>query len=173
MTWKSYAAVSGAGLLATYLVSSPPVVTPERVPPRRAAASGAAEAVDIAEEASRLQVQVPRAAAYDEPSRNPFRFAPRQATRPPAPVEDDERQEPAAPAPESIPQPTPVRVSGIATRVVNGERVREAILVTPAGVVGVREGAAVGTEYRVTRIDDTAVELTHNDGRVERLPLRP
>ena len=174
MTWKSYAAVSGAGLLATYLVSSPPAVTPGRTPVRQAAAtSGAAETFDIADEASRLQAQVPRAVEYDEPSRNPFRFGARQAARPAPPVEALEQDAPPAAVDAPILQPPSLRVAGIAVATVDGERIRTAILITPDGAVEVREGATVGGRYRVTRIDDTAVELADRDGRFERLPLRP
>jgi Tfp pilus assembly protein PilP len=56
---------------------------------------------------------------------------------------------------------------------VNGSRQRFAILVTAQGVIDVREGDAVGAEYRVARIEDNAIELAAADGTTRRLLLRP
>lgn len=175
MTWKSYAAVSGAGLLATYLFSTPPIGVPDRAPARSTpvARGTSGPRIDISEEASRLQVRQREDVRYDEPSRNPFRFGARHVARPPARVEEAAPPEPVFTPPPPLPQPPPIRVSGIATNSVDGTRQRSAILVTPAGVVSVREGDAVGTEYRVTRIDEDAVELTGVDGGIRRIPLRP
>ena len=46
---------------------------------------------------------------------------------------------------------------------VDGMPQRTAILTTDAGLLLVREGETAGT-YRVTRIDDEAVELTGSEG---------
>jgi hypothetical protein len=176
MTWKSYAAVSGAGLLATYLFSTPaPFAPPPALssPGRPVEATPSAPA-DIEEQAARLQSRVPRETSYQEPARNPFRFGARRASRPSsgsAPA--------AASAPVDVPiappvvDPPVIRVSGIATHVVDGVRLRTAILLTPGGFAEVREGDPVPGGYRVVRIDEDAIELIGSDGTSRRVLLRP
>jgi hypothetical protein len=174
MTWKSYAAVSGAGLLATYLFSTPPTGVPARPGVARTpdATRPAPPAFDIAAEAARLRERVPPDVPYDEPSRNPFRFGARPTSVSPR------RAEPSPPPPvltpsAPVPQPPPIRLSGIATTTVDGTRQRTAILITPGGIQYAREGDAVGADYRVARIDEDAIELTGSDGSSRRLLLRP
>ena len=170
MTWKSYAAMSGAGLLATYLVSAPPATEPGRSAQPRTPVTRQEAPADIAHEAERLQTRTRVDSTYEEPSRNPFRFGARparaaaQEAAPPAPV--------VAP-PLEAPQPPPIRVAGIATEMVQGQRQRSAVLITSSGVTTVREGDSVPPDYRVARIDDSAVELTAADGSSRRIPLRP
>jgi hypothetical protein len=60
----------------------------------------------------------------------------------------------------------------VATENVDGTRRRIAILATVEGILTVREGDSVGAEYRVSRIEDNAVELTAADGSTRRLVLR-
>ena len=178
MSWKAYAAVSGAGLLATYLFSVPPAVTPGRQAPPRADSIGRRPqpAFDIQEQAARLQMRVREEAEYREPSRNPFRFGARPVTRRPV-TPSASPEEPVAPPPPSGPPPPPpappIRLSGIATNTVDGVRQRSAILMTPAGILTVREGDAVGAEYKVVRIEEDAVELAAADGSSRRITLRP
>jgi hypothetical protein len=176
MSWKAYAAVSGAGLLATYLFSVPPAVTPDRQASARADAIARRPqpaSVDIQQEAARLQMRVREDADYREPSRNPFRFGARPVTRRPV-VPSAVPEEPVAtPPPSSPPPPPPIRLSGVATNTVAGARQRSAILVTPAGILTVREGDAVGAEYTVVRIEEDAVELAGADGSTRRITLRP
>ena len=77
MTWKTYAAVSGATVLAGWLASAPPSNTPApSATSRRPQASNARStaAIDIQEEAARLQARLREEPVYREPSRNPFRF---------------------------------------------------------------------------------------------------
>ena len=91
MTWKSYAAASGATVLAGWLASTPPVAMVENRPaaqsrPSRAAASPSS---DIVEQASRLQARIRRETAYVRPQRNPFQFeATRQAVEPASAIAD-------------------------------------------------------------------------------------
>ena len=160
MTWKSYVVVSGAGLLATYLVTPP--LRPDAQPPLPSGQGGrsvsAGPGLDIEEEAARLQARRRAAAAFREPARNPFRFgethAPaRRAAR--APV----RVEPTAGIVPAPPEPPFIVLSGIATDVIDGETERTAILTTPAGVVLVRVGEMVGADYRVRAIHEDAVDL--------------
>ncbi|HXH25454.1 MAG TPA: hypothetical protein VNI78_09415, partial [Vicinamibacterales bacterium] len=77
-------------------------------------------------------------------------------------------------APPPAPAPVPVRLSGLAADVVEGQTVRIAILTTARGVELVKEGETVSGGYRVRSIDDNAVELESiADGAILRLTLRP
>src|SRR5690606_20496858 len=101
---------------------------------------------------ARLGSRVRPTVEYRPPSRNPFRFggrpAPVRDTQPaPAPVEAFEQDLPPLP-----PAPPPVRLTGIATDTVNGERRRTAILLTADGIVSAGEGDMAGA-YRIVRID--------------------
>src|SRR5919108_5014194 len=84
MTWKSTAVVSAAGLLATWPGSGPPLRTPAPTAYATSptAARTEAAAAEIQEQASRLHLRVQEAIAYQEPSRNPFRFSTRLHARP-------------------------------------------------------------------------------------------
>jgi hypothetical protein len=168
MTWKTYAAVSGATVIAGWLASSPPSNTPapaaapQQRRPAPAAATRAAEA-DIEQQAARLQARTREQQEFHEPARNPFNFAARQA--PPGPVapREPEPMQEFAPPPPSPPPPPSVRLSGIAEER-SGERVeRTAVLSSPSGVLLVREGDDVLGQYRVERIEADAVELSRTD----------
>jgi hypothetical protein len=171
MTWKSYALVSGAGLLATYLVSAPPTSAPPRTTPRPAVTGGVPSAIDIEAQAARLQVRARGAPAFEEPSRNPFRFSGRPA-RPPVAAAPPIAAAPEAPI-DPVPQPPLLQLQGVATLTVDGVRQRTAFLITDAGRVEVAEGDTVAGEYRVSRIDERAIELVAGDGSIRRLGLRP
>ena len=159
MTWKSYAAVSGATVLACWLASAPPSNTPAATATlsRQAPQSVSPVASDIERQAERLQVRVRAERAYAEPERNPFRFASRRpagdpagevaaSVPPPAPVETA----PAAPA---------VSLSGVAEDRSGDRTERTAILTSPAGLLFAREGEEILGYYRVVRIESEAVEL--------------
>jgi hypothetical protein len=165
MTLKTYLALSGGTLLAGYLVTAQPGVSPE---PRSASSRAAARAerkVDIQEQATRLQMRARDQIEYSEPSRNPFRFATRQAPpRAAAPVREP-IEEPSVP----VAEPPPIRISGVST--VDGTRI--AYLVTVQGLLEVREGDTVPPDYRVGRIEEDAIELVAGDGTTRRLKLRP
>lgn len=174
MTWKSYAAVSGAGLLATYLFSTPPPLDDRApVPARPAGAAAAPLANDIERQADRLGSRTRPTVEYQPPERNPFRFggrtapAAREAVQAPAPVEAFEPELPPLP-----PAPPPIRLTGIAIDTVDGERRRTAILLTANGLVSAGEGETAGA-YRIVRIDEDAVEVVGPDGASRRLLLRP
>ena len=173
MTWKSYVVMSGAGLVATYLVSAPPTIAPGRVAaPVPAAVTPAQLADDIEEQASRLGSRVRAEIDYQPPARNPFRFGGRTVSRGPSTPTEPTVESPATALPEVVPPPPPIRLTGIATSTVNGQRQRSAILLTPGGVVDVREGEMAGA-YRVTRIEEDAVEVVGPDGLPRRLVVRP
>ncbi len=163
MTWKSYALVSGVGMVATYLVSTP--MPPAGAPTvARPVASRTEVASDIEEQAVRLQSRLRRQAPYQEPARNPFRFSqrptPRQAAVP-------ERVTAAAPVTAPlVPQPPAIVLVGIAEDATAG---RTAILKTAAGIVFVRPGDTVSGEYTVRTIEESAVDLVGAGGIVRRL----
>jgi hypothetical protein len=158
MTWKSYAVVSGATVLAGWLASSPPASAPAAGTAARPEPSSRvpAAASDIEEQAARLHARVRQETAFRAPERNPFRFGARHAERSAADAVTPAPVEPIAPAP---PPPPLVKLSGIAEDQL-GERVqRTAVLSSPAGVLLVREGDEVLGQYRVARIHGDAVEL--------------
>ena len=179
MTWKAYATVSGATVLAGWFASAPPSSVPGRgVLDSRAAASGqtiqampgrAAPSPDIEREATRLEARVRREAAYTQPQRNPFRFGAASpiASLPDGPAEGATLAEtPAPPAPP----PPPVSLAGIAEDQVEQRVERTAILSSPGGILLVHEGEDVLGQYRVAKIESEAVELvSHADGTTLRL----
>ncbi len=176
MNWK----VTAAGLMATAVaglvgLTTPPVPDADvRDPARRASPvrPAAAAATSISEEAVRLRARLRAETAYREPDRNPFRFgAGRPASS--APVARAQTPGPTAdvPAVAPSPPPPPIVLSGVATEVVAGASRRTAILGTIQGVLLVREGDAVGAEYRVTKVEQQAVELVTPDGTVRRIAL--
>jgi hypothetical protein len=176
MSWKSYAAVSGATVLAGWLASAPPSNAPDRAAPAaRPPVARDVRSSDIEREAERLQARVQREVEYTQPQRNPFRFG---AARPevnrggdlPGPTPA------SAPPPVAVPivaPPPPVTLSGIAEDQKGQQTERTAILSSPSGVLLVREGEPVLGEYRVGRIESEAVELVKSDGTTLRLTLRP
>lgn len=173
MTWKSYAAVSGATVVAGWLASTPP--------PSNAPTGGAVVAMqasrrvdpvpsDIERQAMRLQTRLRAARTYAEPERNPFRFASRDPIAGP-PRDADVAAPPAEPV-EAAPAAPAVSLSGIAEDQVDGRVERTAVVSSPAGVLLVREGEVILGQYRVTRIESEAVELVGlSDGVSRRLTL--
>ena len=178
MSWKSYAAVSGATVLAGWLASTPPANEPEGaavVSRQPATPRDAAAASTIEHEADRLQVRVRREVDYTQPQRNPFRFGAARADVDgggdiPAPAPVAAQAEPPVVTP-FVPPPPPVKLSGIAEDEKGGQMERTAILSSPSGVLLVREGDVVIGDYRVGRIESEAVELVKTDGRILRLTL--
>jgi Tfp pilus assembly protein PilP len=174
MTWKSYALVSGAGVIATYLISTPVMPTESSEAPRQTEAARPAAAIDIEEQASRLQARIRAQAAYHEPSRNPFRFSERtESSRSAsgfAPVAA--AIEPLQLAP--VRQPPMISLVGVATDEVDGVAQRTAILSTPQGVLLVRAGDVVGVEYKVATVEEGAVELMNvADSSIRRIAFTP
>jgi hypothetical protein len=175
MHWKSYAAVSGATVLAGWLASAPPSNAPAAVQAPAAQRQPSADAnapTDIEMQAMRLQARLRAERAYAEPGRDPFRFAPRR--QPAAPVESAEAiGESSAPPVNTAPPAPAVSLAGIAEDLVDGRTVRTAVLSSPAGVLLVREGEQILGYYRVGRIEAEAVELISlSDGTLLRLSLK-
>jgi hypothetical protein len=172
MTWKSYALVSGAGVLSMWFVATPPSRLPGRgVPSRAGEAARPPAASDIVQQADRLQARLRQEAQYREPGRNLFRFAPRPAAPPAATANVD--APPAAVELPTTPPPLPMRLAGIAVDEHGSDTVRTAILSTFSGVVLARSGDEVLDRFRVTDVEDEAVNLiTIADGTAVRLTLK-
>jgi hypothetical protein len=179
MTWKSYVLASG-GLLATYVASGPVRPAQDVAAPRRVAAARANAATDIQEQAMRLQARERQrgTGAFRPPSRNPFRFSMRPAparvvvesSAPPVALTAPVRVPPAITPPVITPV---ITLSGVATDDVGGTLQRTAILSTGGGVLLVREGDAVGADYKVAKIDEAWVDLVATDGSVRRVSFKP
>ena len=165
--------VSGATVLAGWIASTPPSSAPEGVVPvsRQSGARAPAATSDIVREAERLQVRVRREVSYAQPQRNLFRFG-----EEPPDLHSGAGDIPAAADTvvelPPVPAPPPVSLSGIAEDQRGQELERTAILSSRSGVLLVREGDEVAGEYRVTRIESEAVELTKIEGTILRLTLR-
>jgi hypothetical protein len=176
MTWKTYAAVSGATVLAGWIASSPPANAPAPASGQRRPATSStrpAAGSDIEEQAARLQARLRHESEYQAPARNPFRFGAREAARSAAP-ERTEAPAPIEPVIPALPPPPPIKLSGIAEDGPGDRIERTAVLSVPSGVVLVREGDTVLGQYRVAKIEANAVELTDASGGPPlRLTLRP
>lgn len=163
MTWRSTALLTGATTLAAWLAAPAPA------PVRSAGGSDAAPArtprvSEIEAEADRLSARVQPSAPLVPPERNPFAFgAVRAPLRRPQVVEV-----PAAPV--AAPAAPSIRLTGIATDLVDGATVRTAIFSSPDGLLFVREGETAAGLYRVTRVDEDGVEVTRiDDGATRRI----
>ena len=188
MTWKAYAAVSGATVLAGWVVSAPPpssVAEPGAATPHVQPHAVAAAPSEIEQEAARLAARMRRETAYTQPERDLFRFGaarPReiaeagtpggQADMPSTAVEG-----PGGPVRDVQPAPfaSLVGVAEDRTEDPDGrERVeRTAVLSAPDDVLLVHEGDEVLGLYRVVRIESNAVELERADGTTLRLGFQP
>ena len=187
MTWKSYAAMSGATVLAGWLASTDPSNAPADVSEQAGAGPGVARGsqtlmtssaaaptpTDIELQAMRLQARLRTARDYPQPVRDPFLFAPSRAPAAPAQAARPVADVPP-PLPVNLGPPAPqIALSGIAEDQVDGRSVRAAILSTPTGVLIVRDGEEILGFYRVARIESEAVELVPiGGGPARRLALK-
>ena len=175
MTWKVYAAVSGATVLAGWLASPANAPDGASPAPSQPASRRATIPSDIEREAMRLQARVRREVTYTQPERNPFRFSSRRSMARlggdvPAPPLDTPAL--AGPPPPPVSLPPRVSLSGIAEDQVGQRLERTAILSSPEGVLLVHEGDDVLGQYRVVKIESEAVELVKlGDGTTFRLSL--
>jgi len=169
MNWKWTAAVSGTGLVATWLGAAS---TPNRtatVVPAATSTAVSPSAHDIEQQAAHLQAAMRAHAEYIAPVRNPFAFvrhAPRRVTTaaPAAAVEVAPTVvEPARPA---------IRLTGIATDVADGRTELTAILSTASDLMFLKEGESAGG-YTVRTIDEHSVELVGPDGSITLLLGNP
>lgn len=177
MNWKSTVLVSGVGVVATWVASIAPPARQAGAPQERPApTTGTADISDeIVREAERLSARLHPPVAFQEPSRNPFRFTGRARAAAPGtltPAQPEMSDEPLAEIPET---PTlRVNLTGVIEDTMGGTVVRTAVLSTSGDVLLVKEGDVVAGQYKVTAITATTVELTReSDGVVVRLAIRP
>jgi hypothetical protein len=167
LNWKASATViTGATALAGWLATP----TPPAGEPARAAAQprSAPATLSLQQEATRLAARIQATAAYQQPSRNPFRFpsvapTPRAAVAAPAAVDA-----PVVPAEPVF----PFRLAGMASDSATGTTVRTAVLSGDTlGLVLAGVGDVVAN-YRIEGIDDSGVDVVDvRDGRAIRLSL--
>jgi hypothetical protein len=169
MNWKSTALVSVVTVVVTWFRMSMPAPGPTSTTSVAAAPARTvlAASPDIVQQAARLEAQLHRQTEYRTPTRNPFRFV---TPAPRAAVVVAPRVDVSPASPVEPPRPS-VRLTGIATDVVDGAMVFTAIVNTSAGLQLVREGEMAG-EYKVVKIEEESVELSAGDGSTLLLRLR-
>ena len=169
MQWKMTAAMSGIGLVATWMASVPPPAPRVPIAPAPVATPAVIVVTPVEAEAARLARGIAFEAQLGVSSRNPFRFG--AATS--APVAAGPAAGTAVPLVASAPaSAVALALAGIATDVVEGVEVRTAILSGPAGVQLARVGDTVAG-YRVAAIGPDAVELDGPDAAAITLRLTP
>jgi len=172
MTWKSYAAASGATVLAGWLASTPPAAVVENRPAAQSRSSrpAASPSSDIVEQASRLQARIRRETAYVRPQRNPFQF---EAARPAVEAAAAIGEPLSAELSPAVANPAPsITLAGVAEDPLQSGVERTAILSSPTGVLLARVGDEVLGQYRVAAVEEGAVELLSlTDGSTIRLSL--
>jgi len=186
--WKWKVTATGVTALAGWLASEP--IQPAGVPtdasraPSTVVSRGATTAAqnernavavsDIEREASHLAAGTARAEAWAEaeslPPRNLFRFQPRTAPR--------RVLAPTRVEPEPVAPPTPIvfplRLTGIATDVVNGAQQRTAVVRSPSGLELAKAGEIAAPGYRVVTVGESSVEVERlSDGVRQQLLLTP
>jgi hypothetical protein len=174
MSWKAYALMSGAGVLSMWFAAGQPSSVPGGVTPAqpREAAGAAAAVSDIEEQANRLQARLQHEAFYHEPGRNLFRFGSKPVAPPPEPPVVEPPPPPVEPPP-AAPPPLPMRLAGVATDQNGDVTARTAVLSTFSGVILARPGDEVLGRFRVTAVEEDAVEFeTIPDGMPVRLTLK-
>jgi hypothetical protein len=177
MTASRAAAYCGGGLLLlaglSYAGGPSRQPAPAQDSVRPVETTGTASlAADVQAQTSRLKERLAVAPAPQEPSRNPFAFAPREVeTRRPrraAPAVD------AAPAAPIYPAEPAIELVGVAESQTPSGVVRTAVISALNGELFlVKEGELIATRYRVKSVGPSAVELSDLvSGAVRRLALR-
>jgi hypothetical protein len=174
MIWKVTAAASGLMLVGTWLAQYAPLGPPSQRPASPSAAHTETAAADIQREADRLHSRMQQVTAYQQPSRNPFRFSERPVRQPAAAREPVMTVEDLAPSLEPQRPTLRMMLAGIAEDKVGEEIVRTAIISTPDDVHLVKIGETIGDAFKVSKIEATSVELVRLDnGSTVHLSLRP
>ena len=169
LNWKAAATVvTGATALAGWLAT--PVAPAREAANTTAARRPAPDAVSLEQEAARRAARIKATAAFEAPSRNPFRFP---AV---APTSRASVAEPAALASAPVVPAVPVfpfRLAGTASDAATGTTIRTAVLSSESlGLVLAGVGDVVGGNYRIAGIDDGGVDVVDvRDGRTIRLSL--
>jgi hypothetical protein len=178
MTAKQTAAYSGGGLLllawlasASGLVQQPPPVGEPQSPVETSGTTTLA--ADVQAQTLRLKTRLSAAPAPQQPFRNPFAFAKREA---PPRRERSVREAPAAAELPTVPAPDQPAIDLVGLAENQGEKglERTAIISALSGeLFMVKEGELIAGRYRVKAIEKTAVELTDLiSGTSRRLTLR-
>jgi hypothetical protein len=125
---------------------------------------------ELAAEVARLRARLRPTDEPQQPARNLFQFAARAPRRTAA---DDLPLEPAAlPVTPPVAQTPPFTLIGFAVESTADRPVRTAIISAFGDVFLLKDGDTLASQYRVTRVDADAVELTSlRDGTT--LTLRP
>lgn len=174
---RAAAWIGGALLMAAWLASAAGSVwqtsdMPES--PRPVETSGTESlAADVQAQAARLKERLATAPAPQQPSRNPFAFAPRATPRPSREAAAIERPV-LEPVPEPVLSEPPLALIGIAEdRVAEGVARTAIISAEPDELFMVRAGEILGGRYRVAAVGSDSVELTDLvTGALRRLALR-
>jgi hypothetical protein len=164
----------GAVLLLAWLASAGGLMQPTSYveqPSTPVETSGTATlASDVQAQAARLKNRLSAAPAPQEPSRNPFTFAPRELPR-----RARRAPEPVQPVPQIVaPDDPAIELIGVAESRTPAGTVRTAVISAMNGELFlVKEGEVIAARFRVTTVGADAVELTDlASGTVRRLALR-
>ena len=189
--WKWKVTATGATALAGWLASEP--IQPPGALNRAStdmsrgattATQNARNAVtvsDIERQASRLAAAAPLAEAGGRPhveteappARNLFRFQPRQSPPTARRVTAPTRPDPGPLVPPT-PTPFPLRLTGIATDLVDGMAQRTAVVRSPSGLELAKDGELVAPGYRVVTVGESSIEVERlSDGERPQLLLTP
>jgi len=183
--WKWKMTATGVTALAGWLASEPiqPPGMPGRAPGTASGsfttsaqnARNAVTVTDIERQASHLAAGAARAQAEAEPPlpRNLFRFQPRQSPPGARRVTAPTRLEPELVAPPA-PIAFPLRLTGVATDVVNGAPQRTAVVRSASGLELAKAGEIAAPGYRVVTVGESSVEVERlSDGVRQQLLLTP
>ena len=167
--------IGGAVVLAAWLAAaaSTSFAPIEPQPPARAAAQAGTErlAADMQAQAARLRQRLASAPVPQQPARNPFAFAVREAPRSPSPAVRAAAQAPQLPA---APPDLMLALAGVAEQQFERGLVRTAVIMGPGDeIYMVTQGQTVAGRYFVAAIGADAVELKDSlTGSTRRLALR-
>jgi hypothetical protein len=171
MTWKSAALITGATALVAWLAAPSTPMGPASAAGNAGTTAAPPVTSTIETEAARLSARTQPQASAPRPQRNPFEFArSREMTAVAAPRVETT----PVPVLPPVPEWPAVRLTGVATDIVADTPQRTAIFSGRDGVFLVREGETVLDRYRVTRIEEEAVEITRlEDAANLRIELTP
>ena len=161
--------VGGAALIAWFAAAAtsnrdlPPPVIVARSPVD-------VKGADLAKEIERLHERLRPEATPRQPGRNLFTY---HSVPPPRPAIVEAPKAALTEAPTAATPLPPLKLDGIAEDAGADGVVRTAIIAGEGQLFLVKEGDAVGSRYRVTKIAATVVELVDSvDGSTRRLPLK-
>jgi hypothetical protein len=174
---RAAAYIGGAVLLAAWLSSAATYLQdPDPTPPATPEPTSGTESIaaDVQAQAARLRAKLAVTPAPQQPTRNPFAFAVRDARRVRQQVHAAALEEPpAASTAPVVPVEPRLSLVGMAEREAPGGPVRIAVIAGEGDEVFlVEQGQELAGRYRVVAIAADAVELQDlSDGAVRRLVL--